>query len=258
MHDNALERLREKYFHHHREGRHGEVTQTRSAGRLFAGDYSTSTTVGQEFGGSRLGLGVMHDLGGEVVSRNGITWRVPVDGKPIEVGQDEGIAFGVAAHGGTEHKVSMSNGLDMDGILAAIDTYLEKTHVDHEQVVCAVEIEGTFTGVLVRTVAPPTHDNETLAEVIDDESRFEFATWSGALVGFRFPDSTEGETIPGLHLHAISTDAMSGGHVRNATTANVTAHIWVDDLHQITEADDQKSGTDAPVDFSRLEGEVKN
>ena len=125
MHDSALERLREKYFHHQREGRHGEVTQTRSAGRLFAGDYSTSTTVGREFGGSRLGLGVMHDLGGEVVSRNGITWRVPVDGKPIEVGQDEGIAFGVAAHGGTEHKVPMSTGLDMDGILAAIDAYLE-------------------------------------------------------------------------------------------------------------------------------------
>lgn len=257
MHDSVLAHLRRTL--HERLSRHGSVDQARSAGRLFAGDYSASTTVGEEFSGSLLGLGVMHDLDGEVISLRGTTWRVPVDGVPREVPAGEGIAFGVAAHGGREHMLEIPEGADVDGIVAAIDAYLAATHKDEADVVCAVEIVGDFREVVLRTVAPPTHDHETLGEVIDDETRFSFPQWQGTLVGFRFPDDTDGQVIPGLHLHGISADASSGGHVRNATTARVSARIWVDDLHPVHDHTDiagaQDSG-DTTVDFHRYEGKV--
>ena len=255
MHDAALARIRRVL--HHRRAAHGEVDQTRTAGQLFNGDYSASTSAGREFGGSRLGLGVMHDLEGEVVSVRGRTWRIPVEGTPIEVGAEEGIAFGVAAHGGREHAFEIAPGRDTDGMLEAIDAYLQATHVDHEHVVCAVEIEGEFTDVTLRTVAPPTHDHESLGEIIDDETRFAFSTWSGVLVGFRFPDHTSGDTIPGLHLHGLSADRMSGGHVRTATTARVTARIWVDELVPVVgsqRSDDTTTTNDTTIDFARYEG----
>ena len=85
MFDPVLSTLRQSI---HRRTRHGEVDQTASAGRLFGGDFSARTTAGAEFGNSRLGIGVMHDLDGEIVSLKGQTWRVPVDGKPIRVGPD--------------------------------------------------------------------------------------------------------------------------------------------------------------------------
>lgn len=255
MHDAVLARLRRVL--HDQRAAHGEVDQTRTAGQLFNGDFSASTTAGQEFGDSRLGLGVMHDLEGEVVSVRGRTWRVPVEGTPIEVDAEEGIAFGVAAHGGCEHAFDLPPGRDTDGMLEAIDAYLRKTHVDHEHVVCAVEIEGEFTDVTLRTVAPPTHDHETLGEIIDDETRFHFPAWSGTLVGFRFPDHSSGDTIPGLHLHGLSADHMSGGHVRTATTARVTARIWVDELVPIVgrqPSDDITTVIDTAIDFARYEG----
>lgn len=201
----------------------------------------------------------MHDLDGEVISVHGRTWRVPVDGLPREVDAEEGIAFGVAAHGGRQHLLDIPSGADVDGILGTIDAFLEQTHIDHAQVVCAVEITGTFTEVVLRTVAPPTHEGESLGEVIDDEIRFSFPEWAGTLVGFRFPDETDGQTIPGLHLHAISDDASTGGHVRNATTANVTARIWVDDLHPVHEHVDitgVQTPDDTTIDFHRYEGKV--
>ncbi len=261
MHDSVLARIRETFHlrHSYPEGDHGAVDQARGAGRLFAGDYSTSTTAGEEFGDSRLGLGVMHDLDGEIISVRGVTWRVPVDGTPIEVGPDEGIAFGIAAHGGRVHSLSLAPGLDVDGLVSAIDDYLESTHVDHEQVVCAVEIDGGFTDVLLRTVAPPTHEHEKLGDIIDDETRFAFNAWSGIVVGFRFPDETAGQTIPRLHLHGISHDATTGGHVRNLTTGDVKALIWVDDLHPIHDRDvaaGEQTSDDVDVDFSRFEGKV--
>lgn len=262
MHDGVLARIRETFHMRHPHPPRGAVEQVRSAGRLFAGDYSTSTTAGEEFGDSRVGLGVMHDLDGEVVSVRGFTWRIPVDGVPVEVHPAEGIAFGVAAHGGREHSFDLPAGVDLEGILAAVDDYLERTHVDHEQVVCAIEIVGDFTDVLLRTVAPPTHAGETLGEIIEDEIRFSFDAWHGTLVGFRFPDETEGQTIPSLHLHGISSDAASGGHVRQVTTGRVRASIWVDELHPIHDAPvvdvtGRQEQDDVSIDFARYEGPVQ-
>ena len=90
-----------------------------------------------------------------------------------------------------------------------------------------------FTDVVLRTVAPPQHDGETLGEIIDDEVRFAFSTWTGTMVGFRFPDSSKGETIPGLHLHGIADDRRSGGHLRSMVVDNVTTHLWIDELHPV-------------------------
>jgi len=230
MRDRILEQVRKTF--HLRYG-HGSVHQSRGAGQLFQGDFSSSTTAGAEFAGSRLGLGVMHDLDGEVVSVAGKTWRVPVSGVPIEVSPFEGIAFGIAAHGGREHLIEIPAGQDMTGILASIDAYLAQGHVDHENVVCAIEIDGSFTDLLLRTEAPPTFENETLGEILQHETRFEFDNWRGTLVGFRFPDATNDHVIPGLHFHAISHDLTSGGHVHQVVTADVIATVWVDELHPV-------------------------
>ena len=50
MHDSVLSHLRntlhERLTRHGEHGEHGDVDQARGAGRLFAGDYSASATVG--------------------------------------------------------------------------------------------------------------------------------------------------------------------------------------------------------------------
>ena len=255
MHDSVLRRLRETF--HERFDRPGVVEQARSAGQLFAGNYSPAATVHQGFGGSLIGIGVMHDLDGEIVSVGGTTWRVPVDGTPVRVGDNETIAFGVAAHGGRRHRVAVPAGLDVDGTLGAVDAYLERHHIEHEQVVCALRVEGTFRDVVLRTVAPPRYEGETLGEIIDDEVRFRFDSWTGVMIGFRFPDVSSGDTIPGLHLHGISDDRASGGHLRNMVTADVVMDLWVDELHGLRDsAKTTTSESDGNVDFARYEGPV--
>lgn len=228
MFDEGLIRARRRL--HEIVSGHGSVAQSRAADRLFAGDYSTSVTVATEFAGSRLGLGVMHDLAGEVVSRHGVTWRIPDHGRPIRVGPNEGLAFAMAAHGGRRHELGLPSGTDFAGVAGAVDRYLADTDHDHAQVVCAVEIIGQFDEVMLRTVAPPEYQGEPLAEVIDHERRFSFPTWHGSMVGFKFPDEIDGTRIPGLHLHGISTDESSGGHVRSFIVSSVTAFVWVDEV----------------------------
>jgi len=233
---------------------HGQVRQSGSAGSLFAGDFAGVRSVDSEFSGSRLGIGVMDNLEGEVISLKGTTWAVPCDGKPREVAGSDTVAFGIAAHGGIRHSLRIPAGTDFAGILAALDNTLSRHHIDHEDVVCAVEIVGSFEDVVLRTIHRPDYAGEPLGEIIDDEIRFSFPQWQGTLVGFRYPDATEGMTIPGLHLHGISEDRNSGGHVRHVITTSVTAHLWVDDL--VLQTESEGSDKAVTIDFDRYEGPV--
>ena len=252
MFDNVLQALRSSRLG--RLGR-GHVDQDREASSLFAGDFVGTTTIEAEFSRSILGLGVMDNLGGEVISLSGETWFVPQDGTPLVAAPEDTLAFGIAAHGGIAHYLPLEQGLDFEGINDALDRYLKDTHVDHEQVVCALKIEGNFHDVLLRTVGTPEYEGETLEEVIEAEARFAFEQWSGTLVGFRYPDASTGATIPGLHLHAISADRTSGGHLRGATLSQpVVAALWIDELHLRLE--NPGSLPAEPIDFDALEGPI--
>lgn len=57
--------------------------------------------------------------------------------------------------------------------------HLARHHIDHGQVVCALLAEGTFRDVILRTVAPPRYEGDTLGEIIDDEVRFRFDSRAG-------------------------------------------------------------------------------
>lgn len=235
---------------------HGLVEQAGSAGSLFAGHFEGISTVEEEFSGSILGLGVMGNLNGEVVSVNGETWAIPASGIPFLVAGNKKIAFGISAHGGIKHHFSIPAGSNLETLTVVIDKALESLHTQHEDIVAAIRIKGSFNDVVLRTVHQPDYLGEKLGEVIDDEIRFSFDNWEGTLVGFYYPDDSSGITIPGLHLHGIASNHKSGGHVRNATLLNVSAEIWLDDL-SLHSAADTKSDADA-IDFQKYEGSVEN
>jgi acetolactate decarboxylase len=64
-----------------------------------------------------------------------------------------------------------------------------------------------------------------LGEVAKTQPVFEFHDVRGALVGFRFPDYARGLNVPGYHLHFISDDRATGGHVLDCRTDGVTAEV---------------------------------
>jgi alpha-acetolactate decarboxylase len=64
---------------------------------------------------------------------------------------------------------------------------------------------------------------------LDHEVQFAFDTWTGTLVGFRFPDVNDQVVIPGLHLHGLGSDRNSGGHCHRGVTEVATLRIWLDD-----------------------------
>lgn len=77
---------------------------------------------------------------------------------------------------------------------------------------CAVRIDGLFQRVRARSVPRQEPPYCPLAEVVADQHVFDLGG-PGAMLGFRFPDFTEGLEVSGYHLHFISEDRLRGGHV---------------------------------------------
>lgn len=208
----------------------GHIHQTEVLSDLFAGHFEAVTTVGEAFGRSLLGLAVAEAVDGEVVAFDGQVWRIPVDGHPVIAEPSLGLPFAIVADGGEHLTEELPTGLDFTGVTAHIDSLLRRLDRHDEHLVAAIRIDGLFADVLMRSEPRQSPPYPKLSTVLEHEARFEFPTWSGTLVGFRFPDVSDGIVIPGLHLHGVSADRLSGGHCHHATMTRATMRIWVDDV----------------------------
>lgn len=203
----------------------GHIHQYEIISDLLAGHYEPVTTVGAAFAGANLGLGVAECLDGEIVGCDGQVWRVPADGTPVRAPDDLGLAFAVVASEGRSHEASLAPGSTLDDISHSLIDIVGEALVGAH----AVRLDGTFTDVLLRSEDRQEPPFPPLPAVLEHESRFAFDHWTGTLVGFRFPDASDGLVVPGLHLHAIATDRRSGGHVHTATVDQARLRVWVED-----------------------------
>jgi acetolactate decarboxylase len=86
----------------------------------------------------------------------------------------------------------------------------------------ALRLEGSFDLLTLRSVHRQTRPYPPLAEVAAHQNVFTLHNAEGTLVGFRFPDYTQGLEVPGYHLHFISADRTIGGHVLDSRLSHGT------------------------------------
>ncbi len=209
------------------------VQQTDTASHLIDGSFSGTTTILDAFHGAWLGVGVSDALDGELVCVDGVIWRVPDTGIPEVADPLATIPFAVAAARAPAELVTyetVPSGMNMSdlGELVGSET--------HQMIV--LRIEGTFRDVVLRSEhrqTPPYRDLDAVLST--DEVRWHFAEWSGVMVGHQFPTAQDGVLIPGIHLHGISSDHLSGGHVREMTVIDAELS-WAPADVEVTLSDD--------------------
>lgn len=76
-----------------------------------------------------------------------------------------------------------------------------------------MRLDGLFKSVTVRTVGGQTKPHERLLDLGKKQVSFTFENVRGTFVAFRQPHYLQGIGIHGDHLHFITDDRKSGGHV---------------------------------------------
>ncbi len=192
------------------------VEQVETAEHLFRGGFDGVVSVATAFEHAWLGLGVADQLDGEIVVVDGVVWRVPATGIPEVADPDLTVPFAISerrAAADVINEVDIPTGTTLDELGGMIDT--DDSHC------VTLRLEGTFTDVVLRSERRQTPPYRPIDEVLSPDSnqevRFAFPRWEGVLVGYRFPDVKLGVSLPGLHLHGLSHDQRSGGHVREVT-----------------------------------------
>jgi acetolactate decarboxylase len=194
--------------------REGKVTQFSTIDALMAGVYDGDFSCSQVMRRGDLGLGTFDCLDGEMVVVDGVIYQVTSDGKVRRAKGYVETPFAAVTRFRPD-QFAESRGLMS---MAAMERQLDRL-CPNKNGIYAIRIRGEFPTMKTRSVAAQSKPYRKLVEVAKEQSVFALGLVRGTLVGFRFPTSFRGINVPGYHLHFVSDDRRSGGHVLDFVAA---------------------------------------
>lgn len=165
------------------------------------------------------GLGTFDNLDGEMVMLDGGIFQITADGR-VHRRDDAALTpfacvtfYQPATH---DELVGESSYADF---LAWLESLLPSPNIFY-----AIRIEGTFSYIKVRSV-PKQDSYKPLVEVTKEQPVFEYMDVEGTLAGFFTPSFLSSLSVPGLHLHFLSSDFQNGGHLLECRTNGIRAGV---------------------------------
>jgi acetolactate decarboxylase len=186
---------------------HSTLYQVSTANALVEGIYQGAVRVWTLREHGDLGLGTFENLEGEMVIVDGHFFQARSDGSVKEVGDDVLCPFAVITHFAPDPAIVLHECPDLKHLVAEFD---QLRHSDN--FFFALRVEGRFDCVRTR-VMHRTEEGVPLVQAAAVQPEFEFRDVSGTLVGFWTPEYAKTFNVPGYHLHFLSADHQSGGHL---------------------------------------------
>lgn len=198
---------------------HGTLFQVSTAGALVEGLYAGEVTVAALREHGDFGLGTFDGLDGEMVVVEGHFYQVSGDGRVREVEETARTPYAMI----TRFPPGDSSVLADCGELASLQAKLDRLR-DSANVFYAIRVDGMFDFVHTRSVMP-TAEGVPLVEAASHQREFKMQDVRGTLVGFWSPGYLKTILVPGYHLHFLSDDRKSGGHLLGCGGRGLRAQV---------------------------------
>ena len=153
------------------------------------------------------GLGTFDHLDGEMIMLDGEIFQIGADGRVQQVGEDALTPFACVTFFQPQKEAFLDGDRDYKDFLGWLEGLLPSSNLFY-----ALRIDGTFSYIRTRSV-PKQECYRPLVEVAAEQPTFEFENIEGTLAGFYTPDFMSSISVPGMHLHFLSTDQQHGGHL---------------------------------------------
>lgn len=199
---------------------HRTLFQASTIAALLEGRYEGDVTFAALARQGDTGLGTLNALDGEMIALDGEFFRADVDGRTSPVPPEAKTPFAVVVEFDPDLEMEIPGRRSMDETLSMLDSPGRDPGP-----VAAIRIDGEFEQVEARSVPRQEKPYRPLAEVVEDQNVFTLGPCEGSLIGFRFPDWSEGIEVAGYHLHFIDRDRERGGHVLDFTILTGRAMI---------------------------------
>ena len=189
---------------------------------LLAGVYDGNLTFGELKTKGDFGIGSFNHVDGEMLINNGEVYKIRFDGS-VEIIPDSdttSIAFVKNFKPDTVFTLSATENLNYVQLQKHIADKL-----NHNQIY-AIRLIGKFYNMKTRSEAPAKKPYLPLVEHLKtNQYEFDLGTSEGTAVGFFLPAYVSGINVPGFHLHYISKDQHSGGHLLDFSVSDLKIEI---------------------------------
>ncbi len=147
-----------------------------------------------------------------MIMLDGVVYQAKADGHIYRV--PDGLTTPFAAVTYFDRDFTVTTGSPMNFTLFA-STMADR--LPSRNMVYAVRMQGTFPSLRVRSEPPQQKPYPTLTEALQNQSVYSYANTTGTVVGFYIPVFFEGLNVAGYHLHYLSDDRQTGGHILDFT-----------------------------------------
>ncbi|MFH0342848.1 MAG: acetolactate decarboxylase [Chromatiales bacterium] len=235
---------------------HHTLYQVSTATALVEGIYQGAVRVGTLREHGDLGLGTFENLDGEMVIVDGHFFQVRSDGSVRECDDDVLSPFAVITAFAPDAAVTLDQCPDLSHLTSRFDALR-----DSNNFFFALRVDGQFDYVHTRAMCR-TAEGVPLVQAAAVQPEFEFHDVSGTLVGFWTPEYAKTLNVPGYHLHFVSTDRKSGGHLLQCRGVRLRLQIQREGDYRIAlpETEDFLKADlrrDPTADLAKAEGEKK-
>lgn len=228
LHVRALSRAG---LQHDAVGEHVAV-QAGTLAALLEGGYDGDATLDEILRLGDLGLGTVQHLDGELVVLDGAAWAVRADGRVDALDGSVRTPFAVVCRFRGETSVHCDRPWTLAELRDRIDQASRSDLNVLDDEIVAVHATGSFADLQLRSVARQHHPYPPLRDVVAHQTEWHVDSAVGTIVGFRFPDTLAGVEVPGYHVHFLSDDRTTGGHVIDLTMLDGDVQLQsCDDLH---------------------------
>jgi acetolactate decarboxylase len=235
---------------------HSTLYQVSTATALVEGIYQGAVRVQTLREHGDLGLGTFENLDGEMMIVDGRFFQASSDGLVKEVDDDVLCPFAVVTRFAPDSALVLQKCPDLAHLVSHFD---QLRHTDN--FFFALRVEGHFAYVRTRAMCR-TEEGVPLVQAAAVQPEFEFHDISGTLVGFWTPEYAKTFNVPGYHLHFLSEDYQSGGHLLECSGSELRLqiqregdyHVASPETEDFVKADLRR---DPSADLAKAEGAKK-
>lgn len=198
---------------------HQTLFQVSTSTALVEGIYRGAVTVGQLKQHGDFGLGTFEGIDGELVLLDGRAYQIRADGVCHEVDDATASPFAIVTHFHPEQTLTLDRCTSLAELAARLDQLRSSSNVFY-----AVRIDGGFSFLHTRAMCK-TDEGVPLVVAAAHQPEFRLRDLRGTLVGFWSPAYAKTVGIPGYHLHVVTDDRRSGGHVLECAGSGLRVQV---------------------------------
>ncbi len=164
------------------------------------------------------GIGTFDALDGEMIVLEGGVYQATADGQVTRAPDSLTTPFATVTYFERDFTVVTPETMNFSAFTDVMTVSLPTKNM-----VYAVRMHGTFPSMKVRAIPAQQKPYPSLSEAAANQSVYTYTNATGTVVGCYLPVFFDGLNVVGYHLHFISDDRQTGGHILDFTVPEGTA-----------------------------------